>query len=70
MKAAEFKAKWNYDRQAPICANCKCYRAPHWTERNGSRERVPGMCSKGGFKTCKNALCDVWQGRNGDMLEA
>jgi len=28
------------------------------------------MCSKGGFKTCKNALCDVWQGRNGDMLEA
>jgi hypothetical protein len=65
--AASFKARHDYDRDPPRCANCT-FLLPR-AEANGVTAAHGPWCNVGKFPTVAVAVCDRWQGRRGELLE-
>lgn len=61
-----------YEADPPRCGNCVSYQAHKFgTPRPGNvaKPYTPPRCEKLTIAVKKHAICDLWQGKSGEVLE-
>lgn len=58
-----------FEFNPPRCINCRYYQPPIYGVPGKTAYRAP-KCEIGGFNVNPHSICDLWTGRNGDVLEA
>lgn len=67
-KAKARKEAVGFDSVPPLCMNCTHYQPCTWAQPECGMPYKPRLCRRYGFDTHAHAVCDGWQGKNGDRL--
>lgn len=65
---SRLRKKWNYEGDVPRCEICASYRKPVVFLKDSMPRKSPAMCKVGAFSVKPNAVCDMWNDKDGTVL--